>query len=410
MRATRVLIHLDRLVDNLNKVKTHLSRETAAVAAAAGKTAAGGMTVCRKRKIPRICMPVKADAYGHGAAAVAWAALNNGVEMLSVATVDEGIALRRAGISSPVLLLSPALPCELEAAVFYKLTPFVSEKTYIAEFADAATKQRVEKHPVYLKIETGMGRGGCSPNEAVEFSQFIAEQPALIQTGTATHFAVSDSDAQSDVEWTRRQIKIFRGAVQAIREAGLEPGIITAANSGATAAYNEAWFDMVRPGIILYGYQSKESKPDLNVTPVMEFVTQVVMIKKICKGDSVSYGRTWTAPYDTYIGVLPAGYADGIPRALSCCGEKNGRTNCSVPEDSFFVVINGVKYPLAGRICMDQCMINLGAELKVNLYDSAVIFGGNPPSLDAAGIAQRTGTIPYEVLCNINKRVERVYV
>jgi alanine racemase len=151
---------------------------------------------------------------------------------------------------------------------------------------------------------------------------------------------------------------------------------------------------MVRPGILLYGYQDDAIKPALDVKPVMELITQVVNIKKIYAGDTVSYGRTWTAPHDTYIGVLPLGYADGLPRLLS------GR--------DFYVVIGGEKYPLVGRICMDQCMIDLGPAPKVARYAKVTIFGGGRPSLDAADIAKITGTISYEITCNINKRVPRL--
>ena len=218
--------------------------------------------------------------------------------------------------------------------------------------------------------------------------------------GTATHLAVSDSPGDDDREWTKRQVRAFKDAVGAMQGAGIDCGIVSSANSGAVIAHSSAHCDMVRPGIFLYGYQDAALLPDLQAMPAMELVTQIVLVKKIAKGESVSYGRAWTASEDTHIGILPVGYGDGLPRQLS-----------TVPcKDPFFVVINGEQYPLVGRICMDQCMINLGHSPKAKAYDSAIVFGPNAPSLSAAGIADRIGTISYEICCNINKRVPRVYV
>jgi len=374
-RPTRLNIYLNNLIYNLKAARMQIGKK------------------------PLICMPVKADAYGHGAVEISRTALENGASMLLVAAVDEGVELREAGIDAPILLITQTSVEELDIAAEYYLIPFVSDKEYIAAFARAAQKTGKE-HKVFLKIDTGMGRMGCRPEEALELARCIASQKMLSQMGTATHFAVSDSSEKNDIQWTQHQNELFTNTLNSIRSAGLNPGLISAANSGAVIAHNAAYFDMVRPGILLYGYQDSELKPALSVKPLMELVSQIVLIKKIHQGETVSYGRTWTAEEDTFIGILPVGYGDGLPRLLST---KIHDSNC------FFVVIKGEKYPLIGRICMDQCMINLGLSLKVKLYDTAIIFGPETPALNAADIAGRIGTISYEVCCNINKRVPRVY-
>ena len=335
-------------------------------------------------------MPVKADAYGHGAAPVAKTALQEGVSFLAVATVEEGAELRAAGIRAPILLFSPALPDEWEAAAAAHLTPFISDVGEAAAFARAVKRLSPSaKQPVFLAIDTGMGREGCAPKDAVELARAIVEAGPLALRGTATHLSEAE-----DAAWTETQLARFRDALQAVRDAGIEPGIISAANSAAFTAYENAHFDLVRPGIMLYGCE------DTHLKPVMEFRTQIARIKKIAAGEPVSYGRTWTAPRDTYIGVLPVGYADGLPRALSREGGRGG--------EGFFAVVGGARYPLAGRVCMDQCMIDLGPSPCAALCDTVTLFG-DAPALRAAGLARLCGTISYEICCGISRRVPRVY-
>jgi len=251
-----------------------------------------------------------------------------------------------------------------------------------------------------------MGRNGCPINEALSLTRHINSCSWLKLTGTATHLASSDSANIQDIDYTKIQLTRFKESITAIKAAGINPGIIHAANSGAIILHPDSWFDMVRPGILLYGYktaQENELPPEyknelsnyknLTVEPVMELRSTVALIKKITKGESVSYGRTWTADQDTYIGILPIGYADGLPRLVS---------------NKWQAVINGKTYPLVGRVCMDQCCVNLGQELNVQRWDEAIIFGGSAP--DAGELASVVGTIPYEITCNISGRVPRVYV
>jgi len=339
---------------------------------------------------------VKADAYGHGAAAIARASLAAGAASLSVARAGEGAALREGGIDAPILLFSQPLPAEIPEIVKNRLTPLVSDGEFAAMLDRAAAEAGV-RLPVHLKIDTGMGRVGCLPAEAPAVARQIAACTALEYAGTATHLAVSDSAAPDDRAFTDRQIACFNEALDGIRAAGLNPGMVHAANSGAIILHPGAWFDMVRPGILLYGYKTVEEAdtgpaPPLSVEPVMELRTNVVLIKPVKKGETVSYGRTWAAPRDTHIAVLPVGYADGLPRLAG---------------NKWQAVIGGKTYPLAGRICMDQCMADIGPNPTVRRWDEASLFGG--PALSAAILSERVGTIPYEITCNINKRVPRVY-
>ena len=362
MRATRAIIHLDNFRQNIE----------------AARKKAGPST--------RICVPVKADAYGHGAVAISRCALESGAEYLGVATVSEGAELRAAGIAAPVLLLSQPLPDELPDIISGELTPMVSDGEFIDE-AGRAARLAKKRLTVHLKIDTGMGRLGCRPEDAPALAAKIVSHGELGLGGTATHFSVSDSLDQDDITYTKEQLRRFREALTCMRKAGLEPGIIHAANSGGVAFHDDSHFDMIRPGIFLYGYS-----PDAGTAPVMELRSAVVSIKKIKKGEAVSYGRTWLAQEDTFIGIIPAGYGDGFPRLLS---------------NNHSVRIRGKDYPLAGRICMDQCMIDLGPVPEVQRWDEVTIFG--PGFVSAADIAKKINTISYEVTCNINKRVPRVY-
>ena len=340
---------------------------------------------------PKICVPVKADAYGHGAVAVSRCALEAGAEYLAVATVAEGAELRAAGIAAPILLLSQALPEEAPDIISEKLIPLVSDGAVIEDLGRAA-EQAKKRLTLHLKVDTGMGRMGCRPEDAAGLAAKIVSHKSLSLGGTATHLSVSDSSELGDIAYTKEQLRWFRETVASIEKAGIAPGLVHAANSGAFVFHEDAYFDMVRPGIFLYGY-SPAGNQGLTAEPVMELRSSVVFVKRAKKGEAISYGRTWVAPEDTFIGVMPAGYADGFPRLLS---------------NNHSVRIRGRAYPLAGRICMDQCMVNLGPETEVQRWDEAVIFG--PGFINAGDIAEKLKTIPYEITCNINKRVPRVYV
>ena len=367
--ATRAVIHLDNLRRNIEAARKKIGPET------------------------KICMPVKADAYGHGAVPVSRFALEAGVEYLGVAGFNEGAELRNGGIKAPVLLLSQALPGELPEIIDNELTPLVSDEAFI-DAAAAAADRAGKDLTVHLKVDTGLGRLGCAPEDAVNLVRRITSTKRLNLGGMATHFSASDSPLKENLDYTREQTRRFEEAVSSVRKAGIDPGIVHAANTGALSFHEEAFLNMVRPGLLLYGYSHGNGSDNapLEVQPVMELKSVLVSIKKLKKGEAVSYGMTWTAPSDTYIGVIPTGYADGFPRGLS---------------NNHSILIRGNAYPLTGRICMDQCMVNLGSSPEVQRWDEAVIFG--PEFINAADMAAKINTIPYEILCNINKRVPREY-
>jgi len=363
------------------------------------------IALVREKTGTRICMPVKADAYGHGVLPIAKTALEAGVEYLAVATVHEGEELREGGITAPVLLLSIPLPEEIDSLIAADLEPLAGDGEYIDALEDHARKTG-KKIPLHLKIDTGMGRLGCSAAEALPLAARVAKSAHLTLAGTATHLAVSDSLKDEDLAYTKKQLEIFRSAVENVRSAGINPGILHAANTGAVTFHNDGWFDMVRPGILLYGYapEGQDGKPALAVKPLMELTSCLSFIKTIKKGESVSYGRTWTAGEDTLIGTIPAGYGDGLPRLLS----NNWHIHLDTKESGETTEANSPMRPLVGRICMDQCMVDLGKDSTARRWDPVTIFGGTAPH--AGNIASRLATIPYEITCNINKRVPRVYI
>ncbi|MBN2659278.1 MAG: alanine racemase [Spirochaetales bacterium] len=371
-RATRARIHLKNLDHNLDCIR---------------------ILVGPKRKI---CVAVKADAYGHGAVEVSRRALKWGVDFLAVATVPEAMILREAGIKAPIILFSIATGPEIEQIVSYGLTPFVADREYVKKISNEAGLQNRSVN-VHIKIDTGMGRIGVQPDGAADLAEVIHSLTGVNLEGVCTHFPVSDSPDPEDIDFTRKQIQIFSDTIKTIKNKGIDPGILHAANSGAIIAHPEAHFDMVRPGICLYGYypDQRMDKSTADFKPVMEFVSRPAFIKKVKKGTSISYGRTWTASGETWIASIPAGYADGFNRLLS---------------SKAHVAIRGKLYPVAGRVCMDQFMIDLGPETDVTTDDLVILFGPDGISPDAADLGELTGTIPYEVTCAINKRVPRDYL
>lgn len=386
---TRAVIHIDALRQNIAFIRSLIG----------------------KRKL---LAPVKADAYGHGAVEVAHAALAAGASHLGVARIDEAVELRENGIGAPILLFSIPDPGEIPAVVEYDVTCLISDRAFADALAGGAERraahQGAEKCPapvsVHLKIDTGMGRIGVAPEDAPALARNIMAKKSLRLDGVCTHLAVSDSREPDNIAYTEAQIARFNRAVNAIKDAEIDPGIVHAAASGGVIHYPASYFDMARPGILLYGYApGNEYGEKVRVRPVMDLVTNVSFLKRVRKGEAVSYGRTWTAARDTIIATLPAGYADGLPRMAS---------------GKLWFVINGKQYPQVGTICMDQCMVDLGPNPDVRLWDEVTIFGGNrsvgPNSgqgdapLTAASIAEIAGTIPYEILCGIGKRVPRIYL
>jgi alanine racemase len=369
MRATRAIIHLNHLRHNIRALRAHLGEKAA------------------------VCMAVKADAYGHGAVRVSRAALEEGVSFLGVAVVEEGAELRAAGITEPILMLGLPFPDEAGEIVRHRLTPFVADKEIIKALAAAAGKAATIL-PVHLKVDTGMGRIGCAPEDAPGLAELIHESKSLLLEGIATHFPVSD--AADDRGFTLEQVDRLRRALDTVRTAGRNVPFIHAANSGAIIDKPHSYFNLVRPGIILYGYYpSAEQERIIPVKPVMDLVSKIVFIKRVPAGTGISYGLTHVTDHETRIATVPIGYGDGYSRLLS-----NRAT----------VFVNGRRCPVVGRVCMDQTMIDLGPEGPDRPGDDVVLFGADAGAPDAAEIARQMGTIPYEVTCLVTKRVPRLYV
>ncbi len=342
----------------------------------------------------KILIAVKANGYGHGAVEISRMAEKIGVDWLGVATVPEGIQLRQAGIRLPILKFSPAFPEEMDAAISNNITLTVCERENIAHLQVACEKQDVV-FPVHLKIDTGMGRIGVTPTEAPDLAAYIEKDcPNLRLDGIFTHLPVSDSD---DTEFTANQIKHFKTTVDQIHSAiGRKVDLVHCANSGAVLGHPDGWFDMVRPGIMIYGFYPDPCTPrTIPLKPGLSFFSRVSFVKKVAEGTSIGYGRTWFAPEDTLIATIPAGYADGFNRLFSNMGR---------------VLINGQSYPVIGRVCMDQCMVNLGPRSNVKVGDPVVLIGSSgDQEISADEWAEKLHTITYEVTCQINPRVQRYF-
>lgn len=343
----------------------------------------------------KILIAVKANGYGHGAVAVSRLAEKIGVDWLGVATVPEGLELRRAGIQLPILKFSPAFPEELPAALGDDLTLTVASRQNIDDLQAACRAANIQT-AAHLKLDTGMGRIGCAPEEAPTLTAYLKNEcPNLRLTGAFTHFPVSD---EADPTYTRAQIKRFKTAIEAIQATlGHKLDLVHAANSGAVLSHEPAWLDMVRPGIMVYGFYPDPGAPrSIPLKPGLSFLTRVSFLKKVTAGTAIGYGRTWVAPEDTWIATIPAGYADGLNRLFS----NRGR-----------VLINGQSYPIVGRICMDQSMVNLGPETSVKVGDEVVLIGISGDSeITAYEWAEKLATITYEITCQINQRVPRIYL
>ncbi len=348
-----------------------------------------------RRKIPQGCQiiaVVKADAYGHGATAIARSLVRLGVPRLAVATLAEGIALREATISVPVLVMGPMLRGEWADAVAYGLTPVVYDSEQAAGLTDSL-RDRSDPYAVHLKIDTGMGRLGTSPDEALPFLQSAPFRGPLRVEGLMTHLA--DADNQ-DPAFTRLQLERFRSVVTQSETTGLHPLLVHAANSAAILGHPSSHFTAVRPGIMLYGYHTlhaADGGPDLR--PVLTLTTTVMRVRTLARGESVSYNRTFVAPRPTRIAILPVGYADGYSRLLSNRG---------------VVLIHGRKAPVVGRVCMDMTMVDVTDIPEVQPGDEAALIGAQGDlRITADDLAASLGTIPYEVLCAISARVPRLY-
>ncbi len=337
---------------------------------------------------------VKADAYGHGAVEVARVLREGGCRYLAVACPAEAFELRDAGETLPILILGASDAAFAPALATAGITQAV-ESLAKAKALSAALRpgQRLKIH---IKLDTGMGRLGlrAGAEETAAAIEAIRALPGLETEGLFTHFAVSD-EADGDA-FTERQKELFLAAAAAAERASGRIPLLHCANSGAVVSgAGPEGMDLVRPGILLYGVAPETGSPDWNVTPVMSLKSRISAVTEHKKGDTVSYGRTWTAERDCRIAVLPAGYADGLHRSLS------GRAE---------FLLRGKRVPQIGKICMDMCMLDVSAVPDAAPGDEVTIFGsGADGGPTAAELAEICGTIPYELMCAVSPRVPRLW-
>ena len=338
---------------------------------------------------------VKANGYGHGAVQVATAALAGGATGLCVAIVDEGVALRRAGISAPILLLSEQPPELADLIVGYQLTPTVTTTRGAAVLAAsaAAADQTIKVH---IKVDTGMHRVGVAPNETVSLASFVSSYESLTIEGVYTHFAAADDPSHAA---NAAQLSAFNTVLEDLSSRGINPPLVHAANSAAALANEPSRFTMVRLGIAMYGLRPGASVADLcaGLIPAMSLKARVSAVRWVEAGEAVSYGLVRPLTKGSLIATVPIGYADGVPRAL-------GRTNIQV-------LLNGVPRTIAGTITMDQLMIDCESDSSVMVGDEVVLIGKQGEySVTADDWAEALGTIGYEIVCGISPRIFRRYL
>lgn len=326
---------------------------------------------------------VKADAYGHGAVSVA-ETLHSVADMFAVATVEEGIALREAGIQKPILILFSCLPVQVGSIVESNLTPSIADWA----FAEALNAVASEGAPAkaHVNINTGMNRSGVCWTDAAQFLNKLESLPRLKIEGLFTHLATAD---EADKSFVSVQLERFSSVL-----AHSSGKIVHVANSAATLSVPKSHFDAVRPGLSLYGIYPATEKP-IPLQPALTWKARIGWINTISEGDGVSYGLTYKAPYQTRVAMVQIGYGDGYPRSLSGTGE---------------MLIGGMRRPIIGRVCMDVSVVQLEPSDKVAIGDEAVLIGKQADEeITVDEVAQRAGTISYEILTQIGNRVQRTF-
>ncbi len=336
----------------------------------------------------RVLAAVKADGYGHGAVTVARRLAERGVRWFGVATPEEAFALRAAGVSGDILLFGPAYRADTLRRLADEAVAVTLADGAGLEAAQAAGTARPLR--LHLKVDTGMGRLGAPWQDAAALARRVERSPGLELEAVWTHFARSD---ESDRAPTLAQLERFERVLDALRADGITPPLRHAANSAAVFGFPEAHYDLVRPGIALYGYHSADAVQALEagLRPVMRLQAPVTFFKRVPAGTAVSYGGTWVAPHETNIATVRIGYADGLPRLLS------NRGSASLRERSL---------PIVGRVCMDQLLLDVG-DLEVTPGEVVTLWG--PPGPDAQSVARLADTISYELLTGVSPRVPRRY-
>jgi alanine racemase len=338
---------------------------------------------------------IKADGYGHGALDIAPTLLENGATRIAVAVLNEAVELRRGGIEEPIMVLGFTPPSLIDMLLRYDIEQTVYSYDLAKEISQLAKKKnKVAK--LHIALDTGMGRIGFLPNEeSAEEVYKISKLPNIIIEGLFSHFSSADEE---DKSYTRLQLERYNYFYNNLLQKGVKVNIRHIANSAAIIDMPEAHFEAVRPGIILYGYYPSEEvlKQKITLKPVMSLKTNIVHIKNLPTGEYISYGRKFKTSRESIIATLPVGYADGYTRLLF---------------NKAKVIVNGSFVPVIGRICMDQCMVDVTDIPGVKLGDEVVLMGEQDGlEFTADHIAELIGTINYEITCMISKRVPRVYI
>lgn len=365
---SRVIINLSKYKKNLNVVKEMIGRN---------------------RKLIAI---IKANAYGHGLVPIAKAGEQDGVDMFGVANIEEGVRLRENGIKKPILILLQPNEDEIEELVQYNLTPLISEFEFARKISEVAVKAK-KIIRVHCKVDTGMGRQGIPVDSALKEIRNIVHLPNIDLEGVATHFPCAEIENDS---FTLNQISVFSKLLEDLGELGVPYELAHCANSAGLINYPSSYFDAVRPGIITYGVLPvNNNKVKELIAPILRWEAKITQVKTIPKGSTIGYGRTFEATYDMNVAIVPVGYADGYKLSLSNKGE---------------VLIGGARCPVRGNVSMDQIVVEIKTDKFVKSGDTAVIIGrdGNE-EITVEEMAQKAGTIPYDILTGIGSRVKRVY-
>ncbi|WP_167285080.1 alanine racemase [Marilutibacter alkalisoli] len=365
-RPTRIVVDLGRLASNLHLIRARVGVPVMAI--------------------------VKANAYGHGLVPVARHLQTVGVERLGVAFVEEGIALRRAGVTVPVLVLGGIFGPQVAQFIEHDLEITVSSLDKLRQ-VEATAQAMGRRAAIHLKIDTGMERIGVHSYSCGPLIEAACASRWCVLKGIYSHLACADDP---DSPMTARQLERFQEACAHFERLGAPMPTRHLANSGGVLHFPDTWLDMVRPGIALYGVlPGSASKRSIAVEPVMSLVSKVVYFKVVKAGNPVSYGATWTAEHDTRVVTVPIGYGDGYPRALSSRGE---------------VLIHGQRHPIVGRVCMDQFMIDIGRHSAWNEDEVVLIGEQRGEAISVETVAEQGGESPYEVLVGLNERIPRRYV
>ncbi len=355
-----------------------------------------------RAKLPHACRflgVVKADAYGHGAVPVSRYLTELGAEYLAVSNIEEAVQLRRGGIRTPILILGYTPPFYAQDLAAMNLRQEVHSLEYAQQLNDrlSGTGRRLRVH---IKLDTGMSRLGFfayDHEKTVDELKQVAQLPALRIEGIFMHFPVADSLEPEDERFTRAQFERFMQMLSTLRGVGIAPEIRHCCNSGASILYPEYALDMIRPGIATYGVlPSDDVRGRIDLRPVMQLRSTVFQIRDFEPNISVSYGRTYTTSHPERIAVVGIGYADGLPRSCS---------------NNISFLLRGKRVPQVGRICMDMCMVDVTSVPEARVGDTVTVFGKDGGDcIEIGSLARDLGTIPYELLCGINKRIPRIYL